>query len=83
MTPAQAKKKYTRIVAFVDADGKTKYNTFLHVADGHALQEFAVVEDTTKKRAEWFAKMLAGALCRIVRQQIDPSRRTNPTNPRS
>jgi hypothetical protein len=38
-----------------------KWNTYLQIDH----QGFCVVEQTTKKRAEWFGKMLAVALTRV------------------
>ncbi len=38
-----------------------KWNTYLQIDH----QGFCVVEQTTKKRAEWFGKMLAVALARV------------------
>jgi len=50
------KKKYVRTQKIGD-----KWNTYLQIDH----QGFCVVEQTTKKRAEWFGKMLAVALSRV------------------
>lgn len=39
-----------------------KWNTYLQIDH----QGFCVVQQTTKKRAEWFGKMLAVALSRVT-----------------
>lgn len=43
----------------------TKWNAFLQVD----FQGFAVVEQTTRKRAIWFGWMLAAALARLVQEE--------------
>ena len=48
--------KYTSVVKIGD-----KWNTYLQIDH----QGFCVVEQTTKKRAQWFARMLAIALARV------------------
>jgi len=53
---ARIKKKYVRVKKIGD-----KWNTYLQIDH----QGFSVVEQTTKKRAEFFAKMLAIALTRV------------------
>ena len=50
------KKKYVRTKKIGD-----KWNTYLQIDH----QGFCVVEQTTKKRAEWVGKMLAVALSRV------------------
>jgi hypothetical protein len=50
------RKKYVRTIKIGD-----KWNTFLQIDH----QGFCVVEQTTKRRAEWFGKMLAVALARF------------------
>ena len=50
------RKKYVRTIKIGD-----KWNTYLQIDH----QGFCVVEQTTKKRAEWFGKMLAVALSRV------------------
>jgi cysteinyl-tRNA synthetase len=50
------KEKYVRVKKMGD-----KWNTYLQVDH----QGFSVVEQTTKKRAEFFGKMLAIALARV------------------
>lgn len=50
------RKKYVRTVKLGD-----KWNTYLQIDH----QGFCVVEQTTKKRAEWYGKMLAIALSRV------------------
>lgn len=54
---AQMKKKYVRVKKMGD-----KWNTYLEIDH----QGFCVVEQTTKKRAEFFGKMLAIALSRVT-----------------
>jgi hypothetical protein len=53
---ARMKKKYVQVKKMGD-----RWNTYLQI--GH--QGFSVVEQTTKKRAEFFGKMLAIALSRV------------------
>lgn len=53
---ARMKKKYVRVEKMGD-----KWNTYLQIDH----QGFIVVEQTTKKRAEFFGKMLAIALTRV------------------
>jgi hypothetical protein len=53
---ARMKKKYVRIKKMGD-----RWNTYLQIDH----QGFTVVEQTTKKRAEFFGKMLAIALTRV------------------
>ena len=50
------KKKYVQVKKMGD-----KWNTYLQIDH----QGFSVVEQTTKKRAEFFGKMLAIALSRV------------------
>jgi hypothetical protein len=50
------KKKYVQTKKIGD-----KWNTYLQIDH----QGFCVVEQTTKKRAEWFGRMLATALTRV------------------
>ena len=50
------KAKYVRVKKMGD-----KWNTYLQIDH----QGFSVVEQTTKKRAEFFGKMLAIALARV------------------
>jgi len=54
------KKKYTRVVKMGD-----KWNTYLQIDH----QGFCVVEQTSRKRALWFAKMLAVALDRMIKTE--------------
>ena len=54
---ARMKKKYVRVKKMGD-----KWNTYLQIDH----QGFCVVERTTKKRAEFFGKMLAIALSRVT-----------------
>ena len=51
------RKKYTRVVKIGEA-----WNTYLQIDH----QGFCVVEQTTRQRANWFGKMLAVALVRLV-----------------
>jgi hypothetical protein len=53
------RKKYTRTVKMCG-----KWNTYLQIG----VQGFCVVEQTTKKRAEWYADMLAKALARVIEE---------------
>lgn len=55
-------KKYVRVVKIGN-----KWNTCLQI--GH--QGFTVVEQTTKRRADWFAKMLTIALGRMIEQEAN------------
>jgi hypothetical protein len=48
--------KYTSVVKIGD-----KWNTYLQIDH----KGFCVVEQTTKKRAQWFARMVAIALARV------------------
>lgn len=50
-------KRYTRVVKIAD-----KWNTYLQIDH----QGFCVVEQTSLKRARWFARMLAAALERLI-----------------
>lgn len=58
-TPAQLRRKYTRTVKLGG-----RWYTYLQVG----VQGFCVVEKTTKRRAEWFAKMLSRALANLIRE---------------
>jgi len=60
MTRKETKKKYTRVVKTGDA-----WNTYLQIDQ----QGFCVVEQTTKRRAEWFARMLAIAIERMLHDE--------------
>jgi hypothetical protein len=53
---ARMKKKYVQVKKMGD-----RWNTYLQIDH----QGFIVVEQTTKKRAEFFGKMLAIALTRV------------------
>jgi hypothetical protein len=53
---ARMKEKYVQVKKIGD-----KWNTYLQIDH----QGFSVVEQTTKKRAEFFGKMLAIALSRV------------------
>lgn len=53
------RKKYTRVVKM----GST-FNAYMQV--NH--QGFCVVENVTKKRAEWYSKMLASALLSLIEE---------------
>ena len=55
------RKKYTRVVKICD-----KWNTYLQIDH----QGFCVVEQTTKKRAEWYSKMLAKSLERMLADNL-------------
>jgi hypothetical protein len=59
------KKKYVIVTKIGD-----KWNTYLQIDH----QGFCVVEQTTKKRANWFGDMLATALSRICFQPEEPLR---------
>ena len=54
------RRKYTRIVKL-----NGKWSTFL----SSGVQEFEVVSDTTKKRAEMYANCLACAIENIVKEE--------------
>jgi hypothetical protein len=54
---ARMKKKYVQVKKLGD-----KWNTYLQIDH----QGFCVVQQTTKKRAEFFGKMLAIALARVT-----------------
>ena len=54
---ARMKKKYVQVKKLGD-----RWNTYLQIDH----QGFCVVEQTTKKRAEFFGKMLAIALARVT-----------------
>ena len=51
------KKRYVRVVQIGD-----KWNTYLQIDH----QGFCVVEQTTRQRANWYGKMLAVALARLI-----------------
>jgi hypothetical protein len=51
------RRRYTRVVKIGD-----KWNTYLQIDH----QGFCVVEQTTRRRAQWFSKMLATALARML-----------------
>ena len=53
------KKKYVQVKKMGD-----KWNTYLQIDH----QGFSVVEQTTKKRAEFFGRMLAIALARVTQE---------------
>lgn len=53
-------KRYTRTVQLGSA-----WNTYLQIDH----QSFCVVEQTSKRRAEWFAKRLATALERMIARE--------------
>jgi hypothetical protein len=61
MTPKGIKDKYTRVVKMGDA-----WNTYLQIDQ----QGFCVVEQTTEKRAKWFARQLAMALERLINSHL-------------
>lgn len=63
MTEKAAKRKYTRLVKF----GR-KYQAYLQIDH----QGFAVIEPTTKPRAEWFQDQLAKALARMLTTETRP-----------
>ncbi len=56
------RRRYTRVVKIAD-----KWNTYLQVG----YQGFCVVEQTDKRRAQWYGKMLAVALGRMIKEQND------------
>jgi hypothetical protein len=60
MTLKRVKKRYVRVVKIGD-----KWNTYLQIDH----QGFCVVEQTTKRRAKWFADMLAIALQRLIHKE--------------
>jgi len=54
---SRLRRRYTRVVKIGD-----KWNTYLQIDH----QGFCVVEQTTRHRAQWFGKMLAVALERML-----------------
>ena len=62
MSRAEIKKRHTRVVKM----GK-QWNTYLQIDH----QGFCVVENTTKKRADWYAKMLSIALERLIKNNTN------------
>lgn len=68
-TIQQLRKKYTRVVKIAD-----KWNTYLQIDH----QGFCVVQQTTEKRAKWYAMQLAIALYRMLENESrHPQTRTN------
>ena len=66
---SRLRRRYTRVVKMGD-----KWNTYLQIDH----QGFCVVEQTTRERAQWFGKMLAVALDRMLSANTgDEQRRTN------
>lgn len=59
------RRRYTRVVKMGD-----RWNTYLQIDH----QGFCVVEQTTRSRAQWFGKMLAGALARMLSENTTMSR---------
>ena len=59
-TVRRLRKKYVTTKKIGD-----KWNTYLQIDH----QGFCIVEQTSKKRAEWFGKMLAVALSRVTAEQ--------------
>lgn len=53
------RKRYTRVVKI-----GSKWNAYIQIDH----QGFCIVEQTTKKRADWYAKMAAIALTRMLEQ---------------
>jgi hypothetical protein len=56
----QLQRRYTRVVKACD-----KWNTFLQIDH----QGFYVVAQTSKREAQWFARMLGIALARLVEKE--------------
>lgn len=54
---SRLRRRYTRVVKMGD-----QWNTYLQIDH----QGFCVVEQTTRERAQWFGKMLAVALDRML-----------------
>jgi hypothetical protein len=54
---SRIRKRYVRVVKIGD-----QWNTYLQIDQ----QGFCVVQQTTKKRATWYAQMLAVALARLI-----------------
>lgn len=57
------RRRYTRVVKM-----GAKWSTYLQIDH----QGFCVVEQTSKRRAEWFARMLAIAFARMVEKERKP-----------
>lgn len=60
---SRVKEKHVRVVKIGD-----KWNTYLQIDH----QSFCVVEQTTKKRAEWFGNMLGLAIQRLKSEERKP-----------
>lgn len=61
--------KYTRVVKIGG-----KWNAYLEIGN----QGFCFCEQTTKKRAQWHAKMLRHALRNLIEMEIKAARVTTP-----
>ena len=57
ITIPNLRRRYVRTVKIAD-----KWNTYLSVDD----QSFCIVEQTSRRRAQWFGKMLAVAIGRML-----------------
>ena len=57
---SRLKKQYIRVIKMGD-----KYNCYLQIDH----QGFNIVEETSKQRANWYAKMLAIALDRMISKE--------------
>ena len=58
---SRLRRRYTRVVKIGD-----QWNTYLQIDH----QGFCVVEQTTRERAQWFGKMLAVALDRMLSANV-------------
>lgn len=61
-TVKELESKYTRVVKI-----SGKWNAYLQIDQ----QGFSVCEQTTKARAKWYAKMLAMALERLIKNETE------------
>ena len=65
---SRLRRRYTRVVKIGD-----KWNTYLQIDH----QGFSVVEQTTRAQAQWFGKMLAVALDRMLSANTQSSATPN------
>ena len=68
------KTRYTRVVKMGE-----KWNTYLQIDH----QGFCVVEQTTRKGADWFARMLGVALARVVENDESRQPGLKPRRPKT
>ena len=67
MTVNEVKEKYVRVVKI-----NGKWNAYLQIDQ----QGFCVCEQTTKKRANWYADMLTAALQRLITNEMKENERS-------